>query len=373
VNEHQARGAIVPLQPQGPLDHRSRLVSRGRDLALDLMRPTRLVTHWSDLRIRLIRWAVASRGRWEFAICGIVEHQNDWALVRGSPDRHTLRSGSWMRGNVESSPFESCAALSCGSLLAVATEFSHPENLLAIVPLAQVQSGGLDLKVILRTSYADPVRCLDFSPDGSRLVAGTLNGTVRVLDVSTQSELVCIGSATGGPRGRSDYANAVRYLPNDGHGKRVNAVLYHPTRPAVLSGSRDETASLWDDTTGHELMRYDHGADIGSVAFTIDGAIMLTAGTDSLIRCWDVLGGKEVMRIPCASSVRALVVSPLNRWVVWGGNSGEVGVWDLERSRECGRITLEDDQVVAVRFLDPNRFVALYSSGALLRARIRAG
>ena len=89
-----------------------------------------------------------------------------------------------------------------------------------------------------------------------------------------------------------------------GHTNTVLAVAFSPDGKQVLTGSRDNTARLWDAATGHELRVFlGHTGAIRSVAFSPDGKQVLTSSADGTVRVWDVATGENSAR--CSASAMA--------------------------------------------------------------------
>jgi hypothetical protein len=68
-----------------------------------------------------------------------------------------------------------------------------------------------------------------FSQDGSRVVSGSVDKTVRIWNVTT-------GEAEAELKGHTDWVRSVAFSQDGSH---------------VVSGSRDETVRIWNVTTGH--------------------------------------------------------------------------------------------------------------------------
>ena len=69
--------------------------------------------------------------------------------------------------------------------------------------------------------------------------------------------------------------------------------MFRPDGRAVLTGSRDGTAQVWDAATGRPIgPPLKHGDQIHSVAFSPDGRLILTGGSDGKVRLWDAATGQ---------------------------------------------------------------------------------
>ena len=92
-----------------------------------------------------------------------------------------------------------------------------------IWPLALQQLKGHD----------DCVQSVAFSPDGSRIVSGSYDKTIRVWDASTGIEML---------------------PPLRGHDDYVRSVAFSPDGSKIVSGSFDKTIRVWDASTGVEML-----------------------------------------------------------------------------------------------------------------------
>jgi WD40 repeat protein len=75
----------------------------------------------------------------------------------------------------------------------------------------------------------------------------------------------------------------------EGHTKRVYTAVFSPDGTRAVTVSEDQTAKLWDVTTGQILLSLEgHIGKEGVVAFSPDGARLVTASDDGTVRVWDV-------------------------------------------------------------------------------------
>lgn len=108
-----------------------------------------------------------------------------------------------------------------------------------------------------------PVIAVAFSPDGTRLVSGSHDGTLRLWDAQT-----------GLPSG----------APIQGHRDRVRSVAFSPDGTRLFSGGEDGTLRLWDAQTGQPIGApfKGHEGRVWSVAFSPDGTRLLSSGGDGI-------------------------------------------------------------------------------------------
>ena len=167
-----------------------------------------------------------------------------------------------------------------------------------------------------------PVRAVAFSPDGDRIATGGRDGTMRLWDPATGSELATIPTAANdvdavgwspdgrflvaGGAGRFGEAPPVEVRDArtlelghqlHGHQGAVEGLAFGPNGMLVTSGG-DATARLWDLASGTErLVLRGHQAIISGVAVSPDGARIATASDDGTTRLWDATSGEEVLTL----------------------------------------------------------------------------
>ena len=111
------------------------------------------------------------------------------------------------------------------------------------------------------------------------------------LDDGTTPLLVATRRRHGGVvRALVDAGAAVERL--EGHGGAVWCVAWSPDGRRVATGSRDNTARIWDATTG-EVVRAleEHGDAVNSVAWSPDGMRVATGSRDNTARIGDAVTG----------------------------------------------------------------------------------
>lgn len=105
----------------------------------------------------------------------------------------------------------------------------------------------------------------EFSPDGTLLAAGGMDGMVHVLDAHTGKEVMILS-----------------------HEGEIEALEFSPDGTLLATGSKDRAARIWDISTGIGVAILNHYANVSSVAFNSDGTQLFTHDTEGNTYKWIV-------------------------------------------------------------------------------------
>ena len=154
--------------------------------------------------------------------------------------------------------------------------------------------------------HADEVWDVAFSPDGKRLATASLDNTARVWDLSTGRTVLTLTNHTDG----------------------VYGIAYSPDGTRLATASRDGTAKIWDATTGQELFTLrGHTSTLIRVTFSPDSKYLVSASQDRTIKLWDVATGEELLTLP---GLWSGVFSPDGtRLATVDADSGTVNIYTL--------------------------------------------
>lgn len=207
-----------------------------------------------------------------------------------------------------------------------------------------------DLLKTLRTG--ESVTALAFSPDGKRVLIGTIEGKIQLQDIESNKPIAhfvghqdTITSMQFSPDGNtvitgSDDDTAILWDAHTGrimhilkgHIDEVFDVKFSPDGSLIVTASCDHTSKLWNAQTGELLRTFEgHTEGILSVAWSPDGKHILTGSIDRTARIWEVTSAVTVGTVPTRLGyVEAVAFSPDGKSLLVGNGDSRARLWDVQ-------------------------------------------
>ncbi len=235
------------------------------------------------------------------------------ALVLGIPWYQELAQRAQARGHVLATMDHAKRSPDRLEAVLLASELAWlPEPKGGVFKLRRLAANPIPTAVL--RGHTDSVRNAVFSPDSSRVLTASIDGTARIWN----------GDGTGEP------------IVLSGHTNEVTRAVFSPDGSRVLTASDDDTARIWNsDGTGEPIVLSGHRGDVNRAVFSPDGSRVLTASDDDTARIWNGDGtGEPIVLSGHRGDVNRAVFSPDGSRVLTASDDGTARIWNIEGSGE---------------------------------------
>ena len=224
------------------------------------------------------------------------------------------------------------------------------------------------------TDYSAALRdvsCIDWSPDGQLLAAGSFDSGVRVYRNTGKQEAQLEGhteyvfvvkfnrSGTRVVTASSDKTVILWALPGFA---RVNTFNFHTDTVGDVSWRDDEVfATASADSTigicnvnGSVTRRVGHNGDVHVVAYNNSGSVLASGGQDGIVRLWRGDSTEPVPLAGHADGISCMQWLPNNESILISGSvDGTIRVWDATRAF-CARVIEQHTAAVYSLTISPD-------------------
>lgn len=270
-----------------------------------------------------------------------------------------------------------------------------PEDVQAISLEDQLEqrAGDQDVAVEL-VGHQGPVRSVQFSADGHRLLTCSYDNSVRLWDVAQAQPIKTLRghgagvmdcafspdglwAVSGGQDQRVrlwdiagyEEARVLRGRVISGHADAVLSARFSADGRQIITASRDRSSKLYNAQDGQLIETFSEGHEflVSSARFFDNGQRLVTAAGDNSARVWDVAAGAELFALRPTGRTAALAVSPDGAWIVTGGEQTEGRVWPAVQGAEPILLNGHEAEVTAAAVSPDSRVVATGDSRGVIR------
>ena len=193
------------------------------------------------------------------------------------------------------------------------------------------------IEIVSQIPHAKAICDVTFSPDGTRVLSGSADKTLKMWDAATgqlMRTFVHLGPVC-----------SVAFSPD---GKRVltgsGKTMSDAARQELTGTGSPDSLRLWDAATGRLVQTFPAGG-VGFVAFSPDGARVLSSGGG--LKLWDVASGQLVHTY---SGIPPVAFSPDGTRMLSGGSDHALKLWDLSTGQLVHTFPVHSDSVFSVAF-----------------------
>ncbi len=200
--------------------------------------------------------------------------------------------------------------------------------------------------IIKRLDFKSSLTSIQFSPDGSLLLAGFYDGSFRLLDPSSLAPVLEVENA---------------------HIKGVNAVCMPPEMGWILSAGHN-TIKQWD-LQGNRIDSWSaHATTIWNLEIGPAGMWAISSAFNKTFLLWDLESGEMADQLRGHEDMAlAVTFSHDGKWIASGSNDKTVKIWDLDTRQVVRTYNGPTADVYDVTFSPDDRLLAVASKDHSVR------
>jgi WD40 repeat protein len=204
-----------------------------------------------------------------------------------------------------------------------------------------------------------PVRSAVFSADGSRILTGAADGTIRIWDASHKrlaefrvsggglnnaalshnGDAIVTASDDGAARILNAHTGKVIAVLQPSDGRALSTASFSRNGQLIVTAGADGMARIWNARTGRQVgTPLNDGEILFDAAFSPDGTRVVTASLSGKARIWSTATRQQLGVLPTPVGIFSASFSPDGQRVITAsGGAGGVRVWNASTDRQIGR------------------------------------
>jgi WD40 repeat protein len=185
-----------------------------------------------------------------------------------------------------------------------------PNDVFEIDKYPKYEDGVCDVDNALETlkGHTDSVHYAEFSPDGTKVVTASYDNTARIWDATSGDTIYILA----------------------GHTNSLITAKFSSDGTKVVTASYDDTARIWDVSNGSSLFTLGHTNSVSYAEFSPDGTKVVTASYDDTAKIWNAINGTLIFNLSGhTNTVYDAKFNPNGTKIITSSNDTTARIWDV--------------------------------------------
>ncbi len=252
------------------------------------------------------------QGRADF-VHSVIFSSDNRTIINGS--QHSIKfwdveSGQCISTLFKSKDWFSSVIISPDEKTIACANIGNENNIIRIWQVESLnQSHQIPNRIL--TGHDDSIWSIAFNPDGTKIVSGSSDRSVKIWNSQTGQ---CL---------KTFY----------GHNRPVLSVAFSPNGNTIASCGGHSIIKLWNIETG-ECDRTIQEKTSYTIKFNFNGLILASGHTSGIIKLWDTNNGQCIQTLGSfAKPIVSMAFSHDGKFLAYGSYDGTVTVWDISNNK----------------------------------------